>query len=124
MGHSPSDWLRHYGNTLEYQWQRKHLAGEDVFCRPSGLVECSFDGDGRHWEGRADMNCQIHMHIKSILKSVEFRERVLLAWTWLRCRHLMIQSRTMQEDASFEPRSFAPLGPSVVSRRRATGYTD
>lgn len=75
-----TSWLRHYGNTEGYRWRREG----NVFKRPLGFVEFSFDCDGRLFEGRADMNCLIKLAIKLKLSSEDFRERILLAWTQLR----------------------------------------
>lgn len=77
----PSDWLQHYGNATKYQWRRrrhrlhpttttpppptehqenhqeeKDSPAAEILTRPLGLVESSFDHDGRCFEGRADMN--------------------------------------------------------------------
>ncbi|KAI5369549.1 Putative chloramphenicol acetyltransferase-like domain superfamily [Septoria linicola] len=86
-------WLQHYGNSDGYRWRRK----DNAFVRPLGFVEFSFDTDGRHFEGRADMNCQVKLALKSNLSSEDYREKVLLAWTCLRCKHLLLRARTVRQ---------------------------
>ena len=44
------------------------------------------------------MNLQLDLEIKSTLSDEDFRERVLLAWTALRCRHLLVQAKAVKED--------------------------
>lgn len=54
-----------------------------------------FDSDGRYHEGRADMNVQLEVEIKSRLTAEDFRERILFAWTCLRCKHLLLQAKAV-----------------------------
>lgn len=56
------------------------------------------------------MNCLLQLAIKSTLSRAAFRERILLAWTRLRCQHLLLQARTVQKSVSPGARSFAPQG--------------
>ncbi|PIB01719.1 hypothetical protein CB0940_01731 [Cercospora beticola] len=103
-----TSWLRHYGNTDEYRWRREG----NVFKRPLGFVEFSFDCDGRLFEGRADMNSLVKLAIKSKLSTEDFRERILLAWTQLRCQHVLLQARTIREKDGLN--NFAPQGLSFA----------
>ncbi|KAF7197161.1 hypothetical protein HII31_01586 [Pseudocercospora fuligena] len=95
-----SNWLRQYGNAEDYQWRRCQINGEEVYSRPIGLVETSFDADGRYYEGRADMNCELELATNNQLEKNEFRERILLSWNLLRQRHPLLQSRTFLDRKS------------------------
>ncbi|CAK4032450.1 Hypothetical predicted protein [Lecanosticta acicola] len=92
----PSHWLRRYGDSHHYRWRRDPAAGTgtDAFCRPLGCTEFGFDGDGRYFEGRADLNCLLEVAIHSKLSPVDLRERILLAWTRVRCWHSLLRART------------------------------
>ncbi|EME87935.1 uncharacterized protein MYCFIDRAFT_129613 [Pseudocercospora fijiensis CIRAD86] len=95
-----NNWLQQYGNIEDYQWRRSQSNGAEVYSRPVGLVESSFDADGRYYEGRADMNCELETAVKNLLDRDEFRERILLSWTLLRQRHLLLQSKTFLDRKS------------------------
>lgn len=60
------------------------------------------------------MNCLLQLSIKSTLSKSAFRERILLAWTCLRCQHLLLQARTTKDDSSSGEVSFAPQGLHFV----------
>lgn len=117
---SRSDWLRNYGNVDEYRWQRNTIDGEEVFCRPLGLVEFSFDADGRYYEGRADMNCEVELGVKNDSSREGFRERILLSWALLRQRHSLLQSRTYTGANVSKARSIAPSGLYLAVSVHAT----
>ncbi|KAK4636125.1 hypothetical protein CLAFUW4_00441 [Fulvia fulva] len=106
--HQPH-WLHRYGNNEGYQWRETQSPSGKVFSRPLGPVEFSFDADGRYYEGKADMNCLLEVQITSKLSRVDLRERLLLAWTRMRCRHLLLQARTCRENDD-DPASTAILG--------------
>ncbi|KAK0961433.1 hypothetical protein LTS01_020359 [Friedmanniomyces endolithicus] len=91
-------WLRHYAAKDEYKWRKvpsSHNAQNLRFYRPLGLVESTFDSDGRYWEGRADINVMLELEIKSTVGEVELRRRILLAWTCLRCQHWLLQAKAL-----------------------------
>lgn len=96
----PNHWLRYYGNAEYYRWRRRtdEARGTDAFCRPLGLTEFGFDGDGRHFEGRADINTLLETQISSKLGKNAFRERILIAWTRVRCWHSLLRARTVIHD--------------------------
>ncbi|KAK3675546.1 hypothetical protein LTR78_004630 [Recurvomyces mirabilis] len=92
-------WLRHYASP-NYTWTATSIDATNPdsrtrFSRPLGLVESIFDSDGRFWEGRADINCLLTLEIRSSLSPVELRKHILLAWTCLRCQHLLLQARAV-----------------------------
>ena len=96
----PSHWLHRYGNKEFYKWRTRKTQGDGrngrtTYHRPLGLVESAFDSDGRYHEGRADMNIQLDLEVKLKLNDEDFRERLLFAWTALRCKHLLIQARAV-----------------------------
>lgn len=97
---APSEnWLYRYANLEHYQWRSPRIkkSGRSTFFRPQGLVECTFDTDGRYFEGRADINSQLTLAVKSSLVHHEFRERILLAWACLRCQHLLLQAKALTD---------------------------
>ncbi|EME49863.1 hypothetical protein DOTSEDRAFT_122199 [Dothistroma septosporum NZE10] len=104
-----SHWLHRHGNAEGYRWRKSQTPSGDVFSRPLGPVEFSFDADGRYYEGRADMNCLLQVQIASKLSHVDLRERILLAWTRLRCQHLLLKAKTQREQDK-DPQSTAILG--------------
>ncbi len=88
-----------------------------------GLAEFSFDIDGRHYEGRADLNAQLELEIKSTLSHHDLRERIMFAWACLRCQHLLLQSKALSgqdfsnaEAASATDVYFAVDAPNSVSQ--------
>ena len=104
-----SYWLRQYSNVTEYQWKRERIEGRLVFHRPLGLVESSFDSDGRYFEGRADMNDLIELNVRTTLSQEGLRRRIDLAWTCLRCRHSLLRARTIRlRSRQISASSFAP----------------
>lgn len=97
---SPDHWLHRYGNKEYYSWRTltnkvNGRQGRTTYHRPLGLVESAFDSDGRFFEGRADMNIQLDLECRSGLSEEDFRERLIFAWTALRCRHLLVQARAV-----------------------------
>ena len=109
-----SEWSQQYGNAVEYRWRRKQIDGRSVFYRPLGLVESSFDSDGRYYEGRADMNNLIELKVKSSLSKESLRQRIELAWTCLRCRHSLLRAKAVQLKGVREEDTFAPNGLNFV----------
>lgn len=87
-----ADWLRQYATEYHTWKQAKpdEASGALVLYRPLGVVESSFDGDGIHYEGRADINLAISMDIKTNMSTAALKRHVLLAWTCLRLRHTLL----------------------------------
>ncbi|KAK3703994.1 hypothetical protein LTR37_014097 [Vermiconidia calcicola] len=97
-------WLDQYGNAEHYKWRTLERNGRTTFHRPLGLVEFAFDGDGRYFEGRADMNVELEVEIKTTLTNKhDFRERILFAWTCLRSQHALLQSKALPGNVLFGP---------------------
>lgn len=88
----PFYWLDRYGSQ-EYRWRSTKKNGRMSFYRELGFAEFSFDVDGRYYEGRADMNAQLELEVRTSLEHHDFRERILFAWTCLRCQHLLLQAK-------------------------------
>ena len=99
-------WLDRYGSS-EYQWRTFERNDRTTFYREIGLVEFFFDADGRYYEGRADMNAQLELEIRSSLSHHDFRERILFAWTCVRCQHLLLQAKALPGKDLFD-REAAP----------------
>ena len=91
---SGEHWLDQYASK-DYQWQTLNQCSRTIYYRPLGLVEFMFDADGRYHEGRADMNAQLDLEVNCRLSKEDLRERILFAWTCLRCRHLLLQAKAM-----------------------------
>ena len=87
-------WLDQYGSK-EYRWQTLDQCNRTIYYRPLGLVEFTFDADGRYYEGRADMNAQLDLEVSCSFSDEDFRERILFAWTCLRCKHLLLQAKAL-----------------------------
>ncbi|KAK5127737.1 hypothetical protein LTR08_004218 [Meristemomyces frigidus] len=87
-------WLSDYASK-SFEWQNTRSHDQTTYYRRLGLVEACFDADGRHYEGRADLNALLELEVKSPLTRDELHRRILLAWTCLRSRHLLLQSRAV-----------------------------
>lgn len=91
---SAEHWLDQYGSK-GYRWQSLDQCERTIYYRPLGLVEFTFDADGRYLEGRADLNAQLDLEAKCNLSNEDSRERIMFAWTCLRCKHLLLQSKSV-----------------------------
>ncbi|KAF2718157.1 hypothetical protein K431DRAFT_306283 [Polychaeton citri CBS 116435] len=92
---SSSHWLDQYGSDT-FQWQlHETTGGRKILHRPIGLVESSFDSDGRYYEGRADVLIQLQLEIVTSLSLDAIKDKIKLAWACLRCQHLMLQTRAV-----------------------------
>ncbi|KAM0695938.1 hypothetical protein Q7P36_004421 [Cladosporium allicinum] len=107
--HSPH-WLDQYGNPDAHAWKTSTTEdGHTTLYRPLGLVEYAFDSDGRYYEGRADLNVQLDLTIRSNLSHEQLRERILLAWTLFRCEHPLAQSKALERQSYMDdPRVATP----------------
>ncbi|KAH7060837.1 hypothetical protein B0J12DRAFT_346198 [Macrophomina phaseolina] len=103
-------WLGRYANDY-HAWRRARHAGRDVYQRPLGLIETSFDHDGVFFGGRADVNTIVSLEIRSTLTSEQLRKRILLAWANLRLRHILLMS-TVVRDAETDNRQFTLALPN------------
>lgn len=90
-------WLDRYRRNF-HAWQRLQTESNNTFERRIGIVESAFDGDGRYFEGRADVTALLTLETRCTLAPAELRRRVLLAWTSLRLHHVLLLARTRQED--------------------------
>lgn len=99
--HTPH-WLDQYGNADAHAWKTYTANGHTTLYRPLGLVEFSFDSDGRYYEGRADLNVQLDLSVKYALSKEGLRERILLAWTLFRCEHPLAQSKALERQSWME----------------------
>lgn len=95
----PPHWLDQYGNSEVHAWKTSTQDGQTRLYRPLGLVEYAFDSDGRYYEGRADLNVQLDLSIKSKLSKEDLRERVVLAWALFQCEHPLAQSKALERQS-------------------------
>jgi hypothetical protein len=89
-------WLDQYGNSEVHAWKTSTQDDCTRLYRPLGLVEYAFDSDGRYYEGRADLNVQLDLSIKSQLSKEQLRERIVLAWALFQCEHPLAQSKALE----------------------------
>jgi hypothetical protein len=101
-------WLDQYGNPDSHAWRTSTKDGNTRLYRPLGLVEYAFDSDGRYYEGRADLNVQLDLFVKSSLSKEELRERIVLAWALFQCEHPLAQSKALEHQSYMEE-------PSIVT---------
>ncbi|KAM0705751.1 hypothetical protein Q7P35_007111 [Cladosporium inversicolor] len=106
-------WLDQYGNATSHAWKTSTHDGNTRLYRPLGLVEYAFDSDGRYYEGRADLNVQLDLSIKSSLSKEKLRERIVLAWALFQCEHPLAQSKALPRQKLMEEPSV--LTPPVFS---------
>ncbi|KAF3764982.1 hypothetical protein M406DRAFT_43017, partial [Cryphonectria parasitica EP155] len=85
------DWLRRYA-TGYHRWRQTRDENEVLFYRPLGIVESSFDADGVYHEGRADINMALEFEISTNMSTTSLRRHILLVWTALRLRHVLLCS--------------------------------
>jgi hypothetical protein len=106
-------WLDLYGNPDSHKWRTSIHDGHTRLYRPLGLVEYAFDSDGRYYEGRADLNVQLDLYIKSSLSKEELRERIVLAWALFQCEHPLAQSKALERQSYMDESSV--ITPPVYS---------
>jgi hypothetical protein len=86
-------WLRGYAND-RYEWKKTN---DGHYWRRLGLVEGFFDIDGSKFEGRADLNMNLHLEVKTSLDPQAFRERIKQAWSILRHRHILMAATVVEQ---------------------------
>lgn len=82
-------WLQGYASD-RFNW--KQLEGGQYW-RRLGLVEGFFDIDGNKFEGRADLNMNLHLEVRTSLDLQAFRQRIIQAWSILRHRHVLLATK-------------------------------
>lgn len=88
-----SHWLERYANS-HHEWRSFRDDNGDVFwCRRQGIVECSFDADGRYNGGRADVTSLLRLKAVTSVSPEALRQRFVLAWTTLRLQHVLMRAR-------------------------------
>lgn len=92
-------WLDKYATGFA-AWSSSNRPRGTSFTRPLGLVETSFDSDGNYYGGRADMTAIFTLVIQHKLSKPELRHRIALAWTSLRLQHVLLMSRTEDDEQS------------------------
>ncbi|CAE7002111.1 hypothetical protein CFE70_001253 [Pyrenophora teres f. teres 0-1] len=99
--------------------------GSQMFKRPLGLVESSFDADGTYYGGRADMTSLFSLSIQHKLSKAELRRRIAIAWTSLRLQHPLLFARVMDDPAT-GTRNFAvdiPSSPKAATQEVENSIT-
>jgi hypothetical protein len=77
-----------------------------VFERPLGFVEISFDSDGVNHGGRVDLTQSIEFQLQTKLTPEELLKRIKVAWTVLRCRHILLSARIVDRQRASVERWF------------------
>ena len=96
----PFHWSDRYGSQ-EYDWRSLKQNDRTSFYRELGFAEFGFDVDGRQYQGRADMNAQLELEVRTSLEHHDFRERVLFAWACMRCQHVLVQAKALTGEELF-----------------------
>lgn len=91
---SPDHWL-HYYRSNHYEWNQFLTNGVRGWKRPIGIVEMTFDIDGREFEGRADVTSLVVLELKGKLSKDLVKRKVLLAWASLQAKHVLLRARTI-----------------------------
>lgn len=120
-----AEWLRQYA-TGHHEWKQARsdkTSDALVFYRPLGVVEGSFDGDGIHYEGRADINVALSMDVKTTMSKAALRRHVQLAWTCLRLRHTLLCATATSAQA-FMDYDTLQKGPRFLTLRQPTTYEE
>ncbi|KAF2404005.1 hypothetical protein EJ06DRAFT_489062 [Trichodelitschia bisporula] len=92
LPHDSPHWLHRYAAGY-HAWRRDTASDRLVFTRPLGLVENSFDIDGRYYGGRADFHCMLDVDVRTSLSDEEFQKRIVLAWAALCLQHPLMLAR-------------------------------
>jgi hypothetical protein len=95
-----SHWLDRYANNAHAWTSSTSSNGTTLFKRPLGLVETSFDSDGVYYGGRADMTATFKLEIRHSLSTNDLRKRIASAWTLLRLQHVLLMSKTDDDEKS------------------------
>lgn len=120
-----AEWLKQYA-TGYHVWKQAipdEASGAAVLYRPLGVVESTFDGDGIHYEGRADITMALSMEIKTNMSKVALERHVLLAWTCLRLRHTLLCA-TATTAQPFMDHETVQKGTRFLVLRQPTTYED
>ena len=91
---SERNWLERYGPE-PYGWCLSQHGQLRRYYRRLGLVEGFFDSDGTDFEGRADLNCNLHVEARTALDAANMREKIIKAWSIFRQRHVLLASRAL-----------------------------
>lgn len=98
----PSNWLERYANQY-HEWKNLSKDGKQIYYRPLGIFESSFDTDGTNFEGRADVNALLTLEVQSRLSKAQFRKRVQLAWASLRIQHTLLLAKALDGSGFLPP---------------------
>jgi hypothetical protein len=97
-----TDWLSGYAST-KYQWKHTTSSlGRRSWTRPMGVVESLFDVDGTDYEGRADLNVDLHISIRTSLTEAELRRHIIKAWSVLRQQHPLLSVQRATDEINGE----------------------
>lgn len=125
MADPPSHWLSRYSST-SHPWTlstdlnsnndnngKTTTTTTQTFSRPLGVVESSFDIDGTHHGGRADMTCLLSLSATHTLSPADLRRRIALAWTQLRLEHVLLSSHVADDEQSGQRKFVVPIPATV-----------
>ena len=101
------DWLKGYASDI-YQWQPTLANGgqPQTFIRRLGVVESLFDNDGVHYEGRADMNVDLRLELRTKKDAAAVREHITLVWSVLRHQHTLMSAIALNSGEHGGDRAF------------------
>ncbi|OAP59383.1 hypothetical protein AYL99_06681 [Fonsecaea erecta] len=112
----PPPWLESYA-TDRHDWHQTTTKDNNsnsrvVHYRRIGIVESLFHTDGTDFEGRADLTMHLHVEMRTSLSPDALRARILLAWSVMRQKHILLSARVakavdvpgaIQSSSSFHP---------------------
>ena len=90
---TPPAWLESYA-TDRFDW---HSSRDNSYYRRIGVVESLFDTDGIDHEGRADLSIHLQLAFKTRLPLEAVKAHILLAWSVLREKHVLLSARVANE---------------------------
>lgn len=105
-------WLKGYASATEYVWTKD--PSQNAFTRRIGVIESLFDVDGTHFEGRADMNCDVKLEFRTSKHRQGLKEHISLAWAVLRHKHTLLSAQAINSAIHGNDRVFRYQQPRSV----------
>ncbi|KPI40352.1 uncharacterized protein AB675_7629 [Cyphellophora attinorum] len=116
------DWLSGYASKSLYRWEEHEAESQVFYTRRLGIVESLFDHDGTQHEGRADLNCNLKVELRSIKDAKAIREHISLAWSVLRHQHPLLSAKAVASTKHGNERAFVYRRPGSGKDIVRDGY--
>ena len=86
------EWLSGYASDV-YDWHKiSENDGRTTYWRRMGMVEGLFHCDGADFEGRADLNMNLRIEVRTSLPLEDYRQRIAKAWSIFRQQHILVSA--------------------------------